>query len=41
MEAIQRQLDTLHQKQKLASSKEEARAFFRRAITAGTVKRIE
>ena len=40
MDAIQRQLDVIHQKQKLASSKEEAevRAFFRRAITAGTAK---
>jgi len=40
MDVIQRQLDALHQKQRLASSKEETevRAVFRRAIAAGTAK---
>jgi hypothetical protein len=40
MAAIQRQLDALQEKQKLASSKEEleVRALFRRAIAAGTAK---
>jgi hypothetical protein len=43
MDAIQRQLDALHQKQRLASSKEdtEVRAVVRRAIAAGTARPIK
>jgi hypothetical protein len=43
IDAIQRQLDALHQKQQLASTKQETevRAFFRRAIAAGTAKLVK